>query len=82
MLDRTKKAASDVKLELPSLKKISHVCSEMVTFTLSFTELLKLAYPLEIGGISRNGRVTTELGGGSLGQTLSAFFNPRTSKPS
>ena len=36
----------------------------------SFYRSLKVQFPLEVGGLSRSGRVTTKLGTGSLRQTI------------
>ena len=38
-------------------------------FILRFTEL-KVQFPMDVGGVSRDGRVATELGTGSLRQAV------------
>ena len=56
------------ELEHPSLKKIMSFCSVRVLIYVhpSFYRSLKLRYPLHVGGLFRDDRVTTELGTGSL----------------
>ena len=51
-------------------KKMSPFCSGRVLILVhpSFYRALKLKYPMDVGGISRDSRVTTELGTGSLRQ--------------
>ena len=66
---------ADMKLaemEYPSLKKMLTHCAGRVSIYVhpSFYRSLKLRYPLNIGGISKDGRVTTELGFGSLRQAV------------
>ena len=56
------------ELEHPSLIKMSSFCSGRVPIYVhpSFYRALKLKYPKDVGEISRDGRVTTELGTGYL----------------
>ena len=56
------------ELEHPSLKKLSHQCTGRVPIYVHsfFYRSLKLRYPMDVGGISRNGRVNFELGSGPL----------------
>ena len=60
------------ELEHPSLKKMLSFCSGRVPIYVHpcFYRSLKLKYPLDVGGISRDSRVTTELGTGSLRQAV------------
>ena len=60
------------ELENPSLKKILHKYTGRVPIYAHpcFYRALKLRYPMDIGGISRDGRVTNELGSGSLRQVF------------
>ena len=50
------------------LKKMLPFCSGRVPILVhpSFYRSLKLRYPMDVGGINRNDRVSTELGTGSL----------------
>ena len=61
-----------VELEHPSLKKMLSICSGRVPIYVHprFYWALRLKYSLDVGGISRDGRVTTELGTGSLHQAV------------
>ena len=56
------------ELEHPSLNRILHQCTGRVPTYVhpSFYRSLKLRYPMDVGGISRDDRVTNELGSGSL----------------
>ena len=56
------------ELEHPSLKKCWRIVRGGHP---SFYRALKVRFPLDVGGLSRDGRVTTELGTGSLRQTVS-----------
>ena len=47
---------------------------------LHFYRTLRLKYPLDVGGISRDGRVTTELGTGSLRQAV-GILTPEDFRP-
>ena len=62
-------------MEHPSLKKNLTHCAGKVQIYVhsSFYRSLKLRYPLDVGEISRDGRVTTELGTGSLRQAVGIF---------
>ena len=57
------------KIEHPSLKNMSTKCAGRVPICVhpSIDRSLKLRYPLDVGGISRDGR---ELGTGSLRQAV------------
>ena len=61
------------EMEHASLKKMMTHCAGRVPIYVQpcFKRYLKLKYPLDVGGISRDGRVTTELGTSSLRQTVS-----------
>ena len=61
-----------MELEHPSLNVLSNKCMGRVPIYVHpcFYRSVKLRYPLDIGGIFRDGRVTTELGTGSLRQTV------------
>ena len=66
---------TDIKLsemEHPSLNVLSSRCTGRVPIYVHpcFYRFLKLQYPLDVGGISRDGRITTELGTGSLRQAV------------
>ena len=54
------------------LKKMLPFCSGRVPILVhpSFYRSLKLRYPMDVGGITRNDRVSTELGTGSLRQAV------------
>ena len=56
------------ELEHPSLNKMLTFCVGRVPIYVHpcFYRPLKLLYPLDVGGISRDGRVITEVGTGSL----------------
>ena len=60
------------ELQHPSLNKMSGKCAGRIPFYVhpSFYRSLKERFPLDVGGLSRNGRVTTELGIGSPRQTI------------
>ena len=47
---------------------------------LCFYRSLKLRYPLDVGGISKDGQVTNELGSGSLRQAV-AILTPDDLRP-
>ena len=61
-----------MELEPSSLNKILHQCTGRVPIYVhpSFFRALKLRYPVDVGGISRYGRDTKELGTGSLRQAV------------
>ena len=56
------------EMEHHSLKKALSYCSGRVPVYVlpSFYRALKLKYSLDVGGVSRDGRITIELGTGSL----------------
>ena len=56
------------ELEPPTLKKMLSFCSGRGSIYVHpcFYRSLKLRDPIDVGGVSRDGRVTTELGTGSL----------------
>ena len=60
------------EMEHPPLKKMLSFCSVRVPIYVHpcFHRALNLKYPLDVGWISRDGRVTTELGTGSLRQAV------------
>ena len=59
------------KLEHLSLKKLSFCSGRVLIYVHpSFYRSLKLWFPLDVGGLSRDGRVITELGTGSLGHAI------------
>ena len=60
------------ELEHPSLKKISRFCSGLALIYVhpSFFRTSNLMSPLDVGGLIRDGRVTTEVGTGSLEHTI------------
>ena len=62
-----------VELEHPSVKKMFNYYSRQVSVYVypSFYRALKLKYSIDVGGVSRDSWVTTELGTGSLRQTVS-----------
>ena len=59
-------------MEHPSLNKLLPKCLERALIYVhpSFYRSLKLRCPLDVGGISRDGRVTFELGSGPLRQAV------------
>ena len=61
------------EMEPLSLKKALSFCSAqaLVYVHPSFYRALKLKYPLDVEGVSRDGRVTTELGTSSLRHAIS-----------
>ena len=64
------------------LKKMLHFCSGRVQILVhpSFYRYLKLRYPMDVGGITRDDRVSTELGTGSLRQAV-GILNPKDFRP-
>ena len=60
------------ELEHSSLKKMLPFCLGRVPILVhpSFYRSLKLRYPMDVGGITRDHRVSTELGTGSLRQAV------------
>ena len=50
------------KMEHPSLKKMLFFSGRVPIYVHpSFYRVLKLKFPMDVGGLSRDGRVTTEL---------------------
>ena len=74
-LDTVRQTDTGVKLaelEHPSLKRCLPFCAGRVPILVhpSFYRALKVRFPLDVGGVSRDGRVNTELGTGSLRQAV------------
>ena len=75
ILRRAEQARSDVRLadwELLSLKRMNQFCAGRVPVYVhpSLYWSIKLACPLDVGGMSHDDQVTTELGTGSLEQAV------------
>ena len=70
------------ELEHSSLKKCLPFCSRRVPIFVhpSFYRSLKMRFPLDVGGITRDDRVTTELGTGSLRQAV-GILTPKDFRP-
>ena len=66
----------------PMLKKMLPFCAGRVPILVhpSFYRSLKLRYPMDVGGITRDDRVSTELGTGSLRQTV-GILTPKDFRP-
>ena len=64
------------------LKKMLPFCAGRVPILVhpSFYRSLKLGYPMDVGGITRDDRVSTELGTGSLRQAL-GILTPKDFRP-
>ena len=71
-----------VELEHSSLRKCLPYCSERVPILVhpSFYRSLKVQFPPDVGGITRDYRVVTELGTGSLRQTV-GILTPKDFRP-
>ena len=74
-LDRVRQTDTGVKLaelEHSSLKRCLPFCAGRVPILVqpSFYRSLKVRFPLDVGGLSRDGWVNTELGTGSLRQAV------------
>ena len=74
-LDTVRQTDTGVKLaelEHSSLKRCLPFCSGRVPILVhpSFYRALKIRFPLDVGGVSRDGRVNTELSTGSLRQAV------------
>ena len=74
-LDKVRQTDTGVKLaelEHSSLKRCLLFCSGRVPILVhpSFYRALKVRFPPDVGGVSRDGRVNTELGTGSLRQAV------------
>ena len=55
------------EMEQPLLKKMLYFSGKILIYVRpSFYEALKLKFPMDVGVLSRDGRVTTELRTGSL----------------
>ena len=70
------------KLEHSSLKKYLPYCAGRVPILVhpSLYRSLKVRFPLDVGGITRDDRVTTELGTGSLRQSF-GILTPNDFRP-
>ena len=70
------------ELDHSSLKKMLPFCSGRVPILVhpSFYRSLKLRYPMDVGGITRDDRVSTELGTGSLRQVV-GILTPKDFRP-
>ena len=70
------------ELDHSSLKKMLPFCSGRVPILVhpSFYRSLKLRYPMDVGGITRDDRVSTELGTGSLRQAV-GILTPKDFRP-
>ena len=70
------------ELEHSSLKKCITYCSGRVPILVhpSLYRALKLKFPIDVGGITRDNRVTTELGTGSLRQAV-GILTPKDFRP-
>lgn len=66
----------------PELKKLSHFCAESVPVVLhpSVYRAAKLTFPMDVGRIVPGGRMTTELGTGSLGHSV-GVLSPADFRP-
>ena len=71
-----------VELEHSSLKKCIPFCSGRVSILVhpSLYRSLKLRFPIDVGGITRDNRVTNELGTGSMRQAVS-ILTPKDFRP-
>ena len=70
------------ELEHSSVKKCIPYCSGKVPILVhpSLYMSLKLRFPIDLGGITRDNRVSTELGTGSLRQSV-GILTPKDSQP-
>ena len=70
------------ELEHSSLKKCITFCSDRVPILVnpSLYNSLKLRFPIDVGGITRDNRVTTELSTGSLRQAI-GILTPKDFRP-
>ena len=70
------------ELQHPSLNKMFVNCAGRTPIYVhpSFYKAHKMRFPLDVGGLSRNGRVAAELGTSSLRQTI-GIFTPEDFKP-
>ena len=84
-LDTARQTDAGVKLaelEHSSLKRCLPFCSGRVPILVdpSFYRSLKVRFPLDVGGVSRDGRVNTELGTGHLRQAV-GILTPEDFRP-
>ena len=79
---QTDTAIKLAELEHSSLKKCITYCSGRVPILVhpSLYRALKLKFPIDVGGITRDNRVTTELGTGSLRQAV-GILTPKDFRP-
>lgn len=69
-------------MEDPSIRRLRQFCAGRVPVLIhpSLYRAIKLIYPMDVGGIALDGRITSELGVGSLGQSVgvlsSSDFRP------
>ena len=70
------------ELQHSSFKKLFVKCSGRVPICVhpSFYRSLKVRFPLDVGGLSRGGRVKTELDNGSLRQAV-GILTPKDFEP-
>ena len=68
---------ADAGMKLAGKKNAKHLHKEgpYLCSTLSLQIFKKVRFPLDVGGLSRDGQVTTELGTGSLRQAV-GILNP------
>lgn len=81
-LDEAKDAFPDIRMMVKLKKMLSEFCARRVPILLhpSLYRAVKLTYPMDVGGIVLDGRMTSEIGTGSLGQSvgvlIAADFRP------
>ena len=85
MIEAAKTAFEEVKLvdlDHPSLHKLSFRCEGRVPVYVhpSFYRALKLTFPLDVGGASRDGQFASELLTGSLGHAC-CVLTPEDFRP-
>ena len=82
MVRQTDMGIELAELEHSSLRQCFPFCSGRVPILVhpSFYRSLKVRFPLDVGGVSRDGRVKTELGIGSLRQAV-GILTPKDSRP-
>ena len=75
MVCQTDMGVKLAELEHSSLKRFFPFCSGRVLILVhsSFYRSLKVWFPLDVGGFTRDDRVTTELGTGSLRTAIGGF---------
>lgn len=84
-LEECRDVFPDVKIletGTPVLKKLAHFCAGRVPVVLhpSVYRAAKLTFPMDVGGIVPEGRMTTELGTGSLGHSV-GVLSPADFRP-